>query len=66
VTGDPTLTGKLNDWLLLDRYREWLTAHGLQDADHLLDFATEALTSAPRHLHGPARFGGLWLTVSPK
>jgi ATP-dependent helicase/nuclease subunit B len=42
---------------MLREYLGWLAERGLQDADCLLDFATQAL-GAP---HRPLRFGGLWL-----
>lgn len=49
---------KLRDLAAMLRdYLDWLTERGLQDADCLLDFATQAL-GAP---HPPLRFGGLWL-----
>jgi ATP-dependent helicase/nuclease subunit B len=56
------LRDKLHDLaLLLHAYRDWLTAHQLQDANHLLDVAAGALRSAssataPRHL-----FANVWL-----
>ncbi len=42
---------------LLDDYQIWLQAHGLQDSDRLLDFATATL----RAPHPPLTFGGLWV-----
>ncbi len=40
----PPLDAKLRDLaLLLGAYRDWLATHGLQDANHLLDVATDAL-----------------------
>jgi ATP-dependent helicase/nuclease subunit B len=57
------LRDKLHDLALLhEAYANWLTEHELQDANHLLDFATEALqqktfNSQPSTLN----FSGLWL-----
>ncbi len=40
------LRDKLNDLAVLhEAYANWLTGHNLQDANHLLDFATDALRS---------------------
>ena len=58
------LGGKLHDLaLLLRAYTDWLNEHQLQDADSLLDLATEALRSESTTAHRPSaiRFGGLWL-----
>jgi ATP-dependent helicase/nuclease subunit B len=54
----PPLRAKLHDLaLLLRAYRDWLQAHELQDANHGLDVATEAL----RTPHPALRIAGLWL-----
>jgi ATP-dependent helicase/nuclease subunit B len=50
VTGSTRLPDKLHDLgLLLRAYLDWLKAHQLQDADCLLDLATETLQSAIRN-----------------
>ncbi len=50
------LRDKLHDLaLLLEKYGDWLRAHTLQDANHLLDLATAALRDSP------ITFSGLWL-----
>lgn len=55
---DPTLRAKLGDLALLARaYGEWLRAHGLRDAEALLDAAAEALRAGDRRLGIEA----LWL-----
>ncbi|MDB6110827.1 MAG: helicase-exonuclease AddAB subunit AddB, partial [Pedosphaera sp.] len=52
------LSYKLHDLATLLRdYLDWLQTHGLEDADHLLDFATATL----RKPHAPLRFGDLWV-----
>jgi ATP-dependent helicase/nuclease subunit B len=52
------LSLKLQDLaMLLREYLEWLTTHGLQDAERLPDFATETLRAA----HTPIQLGGLWV-----
>lgn len=54
----PPMRAKLHDLaLLLRAYGDWLQAHELQDANHLLDVATEAL----RTRHPALRIAGLWL-----
>jgi len=54
----PPLRAKLHDLaLLLRAYEDWLPAHELQDANHLLDVATEALMTPNAAL----RIAGLWL-----
>lgn len=54
----PPLRAKLRDLaLLLRAYGDWLQAHELQDANHLLDFAADALHPPPSAL----RISGLWL-----
>ncbi len=53
------LAAKLSDTaILLRTYREWLTAHQLEDADRWIELAAEHVRKAP-----PAslQFGGLWL-----
>jgi ATP-dependent helicase/nuclease subunit B len=60
------LSSKLHDLaLLLENYLEWLTAHGLQDANCLLSAATEALRSPTPKAQSPKLeaniIGGLWL-----
>ncbi|HTV76594.1 MAG TPA: hypothetical protein VMD57_06290, partial [Candidatus Baltobacteraceae bacterium] len=54
------LRDKLGDLALLhERYRAWLTDNRLQDANHLLDAATEMLRTNSGH---PAlKFSALWL-----
>ncbi len=50
------LRDKLHDLALLsEKYSEWLAKQGLQDANNLLDFATEALRGKTFNL------AGLWL-----
>ncbi|MDB6020655.1 MAG: helicase-exonuclease AddAB subunit AddB [Pedosphaera sp.] len=52
------LSAKLHDLATLLRdYLDWLAAHQLQDADHLLDFATQTL----RAPHPPLDLGELWV-----
>ena len=54
----PPLRAKLHDLaLLLRAYGDWLQSHELEDANHLLDVATEAL----RTPHPALRIAGLWL-----
>ena len=54
----PKLRNKLHDLaLLLRAYGDWLNAHRLQDANHLLDVATAAL----RHPPSALRISALWL-----
>src|SRR6266516_946226 len=44
IHSPPQLAGKLHDLaLLLGAYHDWLKEHQLQDANRLLDFATQAL-----------------------
>ena len=51
------LKGKLHDvGLMLRAYLEWLTAHNLEDADHLLDLAAAALRASTTTTHD-ARVG---------
>ena len=53
-----SLSFKLHDLAtLLQDYLDWLHAHQLQDADYLLDFATETL----RAPHPPLALGELWV-----
>ena len=55
---DPALAGKLGDLgRLLQAYGDWLTAHGLHDADRLLDQATGSL----RAPGSPLAWAGLWV-----
>ena len=59
---DRELQDKLHDLsLLLAAYTRWLTEHKLQDADCLLDYATNALRSEFRTPGSELRIGGLWL-----
>jgi ATP-dependent helicase/nuclease subunit B len=52
------LSLKLQDLaMLLREYLDWLGAHGLQDAEHLPDFATETMRAA----HAPFQLGGIWV-----
>jgi ATP-dependent helicase/nuclease subunit B len=52
------LSLKLHDLAsLLRDYLDWLRDHALEDADHLLDFATLTL----RAPHAPLRFGNVWV-----
>jgi ATP-dependent helicase/nuclease subunit B len=52
------LGDKLHDLATLLRdYLDWLAARGLQDAEHLLDFAVETL----RAPHPPLPLGGVWV-----
>jgi ATP-dependent helicase/nuclease subunit B len=56
------LRDKLHDLaLLLDAYTGWLGKHELQDADRLLDAATEALRAESRITNCELRISGLWL-----
>lgn len=56
------LRGKLHDLALLsENYAGWLREHELQDANCLLDFATEALRDQFRTSHSALRISGLWL-----
>src|SRR6185503_15894670 len=56
------LGNKLHDLaLLLRAYRDWLAEHQLQDANSLLDFATETLRVESARRDGSPCFGGLWL-----
>lgn len=52
------LSAKLHDLAtLLGDYLNWLQTHQLQDADHLLDFATQTL----REPHEPPGIGEIWV-----
>ena len=54
----PQLRDKLHDFaLLLRAYGDWLEQHRLQDANHLLDVATQSL----RTPHSGLRVSALWL-----
>ncbi|MGA2686305.1 MAG: PD-(D/E)XK nuclease family protein [Verrucomicrobiota bacterium] len=56
------LHDKLHDLALMgDAYARWLAGHELQDADHLLDFATAALRQNPRTPDARLRIQKLWL-----
>ncbi len=58
----PTLRDKLADFAhLLAAYREWLAAHGLQDAEALPDAAVAALRAAQGAYPPALRFAALWL-----
>ncbi|MHB8519419.1 MAG: PD-(D/E)XK nuclease family protein [Limisphaerales bacterium] len=68
--GADALAHKLQDLaLLLRAYRDWLRTEGLQDADQLLDVATESLREAGAKAADsargvsppPFRLAGLWL-----
>jgi ATP-dependent helicase/nuclease subunit B len=56
------LRDKLNDFALLhENYSHWLAENKLQDANRLLDFATDALRSGIRNPESEIRISGLWL-----
>ena len=56
------LRDKLHDLALLhESYANWLAEHDLQDAENLLDFATDALQKNFRFPLSAFRFSGLWL-----
>jgi ATP-dependent helicase/nuclease subunit B len=56
----PDLRDKLADLALLaEKYADWLTTHDLQDANRLLEIATEKLRGQPAG--GAVKIGGLWL-----
>jgi ATP-dependent helicase/nuclease subunit B len=56
------LRDKLNDLALLhENYSRWLEENKLQDANRLLDFATDALHSEIRNPKSEMRISGLWL-----
>ena len=56
------LRDKLNDFALLhENYSRWLAENKLQDANCLLDFATNALRSEIRNPKSEIRISGLWL-----
>ena len=56
------LRDKLHDLALLaEKYADWLREHGLQDANNLLDFATESLRANFRFPLSAFRFSSLWL-----
>jgi ATP-dependent helicase/nuclease subunit B len=59
----PELQGKMSDLaLLLEKYAGWLEQHDLQDANRLLDFATDALREKTLNSQlSTLNFGGLWL-----
>jgi len=56
------LRDKLHDLgLLAEKYGDWLRAHELQDANHLLDFATAALRQEFRISNSKFQIESLWL-----
>jgi ATP-dependent helicase/nuclease subunit B len=56
------LRGKLNDLALLhEAYANWLAEHDLQDANHLFDFATDALRSELKIQNSKFKIESLWL-----
>jgi ATP-dependent helicase/nuclease subunit B len=56
------LRDKLHDLALLaEKYADWLREHGLQDANCLLDFATDALKREFRIQNSEFRIEKLWL-----
>ena len=58
----PELGGKLQDLALLnDAYMNWLVEHELQDADCLLDAATEALRQSVATQNSKLKIQNLWL-----
>ena len=58
----PELRDKLHDLALLaEKYADWLREHGLQDANHLLDFATAALRDESKVKHLKLKIDSLWL-----
>ncbi|MDD5138724.1 MAG: PD-(D/E)XK nuclease family protein [Verrucomicrobiales bacterium] len=57
------LRAKLHDLALLsEKYADWLREHELQDGNHLLDFATDALRQKTLNPQlSTLNFSGLWL-----
>ncbi len=56
------LRDKLHDLALLsEKYADWLREHGLQDANNLLDVATEALRSGFKVRNSKFKIEALWL-----
>jgi len=56
------LRDKLHDLALLhEAYANWLAEHDLQDSNHLLDFATDALRSKPKTQNPKPKIETLWL-----
>ena len=56
------LRAKLQDLaLLLEKYSGWLRAHGLQDGNHLLEAATDALRSTCNLQPATCNLSALWL-----
>ena len=57
------LRDKLHDLALLsEKYGDWLCEHGLQDANNLLDFATDTLRGRPLNPQlSTLNIGALWL-----
>jgi ATP-dependent helicase/nuclease subunit B len=60
--GDTPLARKLADVaFVFGKYLDWLEREKVEDADRLLDLATEALNGAAQSVGASVRFGGLWL-----
>jgi ATP-dependent helicase/nuclease subunit B len=58
----PELRDKLQDLVLLnDAYTDWLSGHELQDENHLLDAATDALRSELKTQNSKLKIQSLWL-----
>jgi ATP-dependent helicase/nuclease subunit B len=56
------LKNKLSDFaLILENYQNWLKEHDLQDANHLLDFATEALRKESQTQNSKLKIQNLFL-----
>jgi ATP-dependent helicase/nuclease subunit B len=56
------LRDKLHDLALLaEKYADWLREHELQDANHLLDFATAVLRGEFKIQNSKLKIEGLWL-----
>jgi ATP-dependent helicase/nuclease subunit B len=56
------LRNKLSDFaLILENYHNWLQEHDLQDANHLLDFATDALRKESQTKNSKLRIQNLFL-----
>ena len=62
LAGRRELQDKIHDLALLNEvYSRWLDEHDLQDANHLLDFATTALLKNPRTPNPGPQIQSLWL-----
>ena len=66
LAADETLRRELRDKLhdlalMAEKYAEWLRSHGLQDANCLLDAATDTLRAGLSHGQAPLAIAGLWL-----